>query len=408
MQKYLFLLLCCAIYAAPINGQMLKRQVLGSLGTPHTLIPGSTIYSASTVAQPPNAGTITNGTNCLRQGFQQPPISDPCPIAIQYDVSENTIPGCGTYYVFEYTGTITPTTQISWNFGSDASPQSATGPVSPNVAFYDKGNQEVLITVSDGSCMKTVTTMLNAQTAPFLVQVQTQNPYCYGSPGVINLTPSNGTPPYLVTWSNGAVTEDLQDLKPGSYAYTVTDQRGCKANDALTLVGSDQPLVIRCMKQDELCHDDNDGSIELTILNGAQPISYLWSDGSTDAVRTNLDSGYYKVEVTDNYGCVIDTGFQVKTFCDLEEEEFIPDTFSPNGDAANETWDIPILARFPNHTLDIYNRWGSVIFNAKGSYPAWDGVNNAGEKLPIGAYYYVISLNDAQKRIYKGSVTLVR
>jgi gliding motility-associated-like protein len=408
MQKIVFFLLCSAFCTTYTTGQTLKRQVLGSMGTPHTLIPGTNFYTASTVAQPPNAGSVTNGTNCLRQGFQQPPIGDACPINIQYDVSENTVPGCGTYYVFEYTGTITATTEISWSFGNDASPQSAVGLVSPNIAFYDKGNQEVLITVSDGTCMKTVTTMVNAQTAPYLVQVQSQNPYCYGSPGVINLIPTNGTPPYLVTWSNGAITEDLLNVKPGVYAYTVTDQRGCKANDAITLVGSDQPLVVKAQVLDELCHDNNDGSIDLTILNGALPITYVWSDGSSEPMRSDLDSGIYKVEIKDAFGCVIDTTFRIKTFCELEEEEFIPDTFSPNGDAANETWEIPILARFPEHTIEIYNRWGSIIWNNKGVYVPWDGVNNGGEKLPVGAYYYLIALNDAKNKVYKGSITIIR
>jgi gliding motility-associated-like protein len=408
MQKYFLILLYCAFGTVSTDAQMLKRQVIGSVGTQHTIVPGTSVYSAATVAQPPNAGTVTSGTNCLRQGFQQPPISDPCAINVQFEVNENSIPGCGTYYVFEYTGTITPTTQVSWNFGTAASPQTATGPVSPNVAFYEKGKQDVLITVSDGTCMKTVTTLLNAKTPPFLVQVQTQNPFCYGSPGVINLTPSNGTPPYLVTWSNGSVTEDLLNARPGSYAYTVTDQRGCKANDALSLVGSDQPLVVKSNVLDELCHEANDGSIELSILNGAQPITFQWGDGSTEPMRSSLDSGYYAVKITDAFGCVIDTIFKVKTFCELEEEEFIPDTFSPNGDAANETWDIPILERFPKHSVDIYNRWGSVIYSSKGNYTPWDGVNKAGEKLPIGAYYYIIALNDAQGKVYKGSVTIVR
>jgi gliding motility-associated-like protein len=406
MKKYLIfslVLLQCAAY-----GQTIKRQVIGSMGTQHRPIPGTNFVTAATVAQPPNAGTITTGSNCLRQGFQQPPNDNSCPISISYTLTTDTVPGCGTYYVFEYTGDITPTTNISWDFGIEASPFTATGVVSPNVAFYEKGNQEVIITVSNGDCSRTITTIVNAQTAPYHVQVQMQHPYCYGDPGVINLIPTNGTPPYKVEWSNGAVTEDLLDIAPGLYAYTVTDQRGCSAKDALTLKGSDQPLIIKTTLLDELCHDNNDGSIELDIVNGALPVTFKWEDGSSEATRTSLDAGEYKVTIVDAYGCRIDTVFKVRTFCDLHEEDFISDTFSPNGDALNETWEIPILERFPENVVTIFNRWGSLIWQSKGPFQGWMGTNQAGEQLPIGAYYFLIELNDATKRVFKGSITMIK
>jgi gliding motility-associated-like protein len=410
MIKHLYFSLCClSLLTQNLDAQTIKRQVIGSLGTPHVNIPGTNFYTAITVAQPPNAGTVSNPANTLRQGFQQPPnLEGACPISIQYDINQISVPGCGTYYVFEYTGTVTTNTEISWNFGSEASPSLATGPVSPNVAFYEKGNTEIIITVSDGECSKTVTTMLNAQTAPFFVKNQTQNPYCYGQPGVINLTPSNGTPPYLVNWSNGAVTEDLLNAKPGTYTYRVVDQKGCVATESIELVGSNQPLLLRADVSSELCHETNDGSIEINILNGAAPIEYIWSDGATEASRSQLDSGYYGIKIRDAYGCVIDTSFRIATFCDQSEEEFIPDTFSPNGDAANELWEIPILNRFPNNTVDVYNRWGSIIWKSTGPFGGWDATNTGGEKLPLGAYYYVIQLNDSNKKVYKGSVTVIR
>ena len=44
--------------------------------------------------------------------------------------------------------------------------------------------------------------------------------------GMINLYVSGGTPPYTYLWSNGDTTEDLENLEPGLYTVTVTDNTG--------------------------------------------------------------------------------------------------------------------------------------------------------------------------------------
>jgi gliding motility-associated-like protein len=408
MKNILFLVLSGLI--APltyINAQSVKRQVISCVGTNHTPITGTNYVSASTIGQTAN-GSITSGVNCIRQGFQQPPNASDCPINISYDIITQATQNCGTYYTFEYTGNVLGNTTISWDFGPEASPSLATGIMVSNIAFFKSGVQEVLITVADGDCIKTVSTIVNAQPPPYLVLSQVQDALCFGEKGTINLEPSNGTPPYLVKWSNGAVTEDLIGIAPGTYAFTVTDQKGCVDSDVITVIGSNQPLIVEATVLSELCHENNDGSIDVRILNGADPISIIWEDGKEGALRTDLDSGAYRVIIKDGFGCLIDTTFQVTTFCDLAEENFIPDTFSPNGDAANETWDIPILTRFPGHKVQIYNRWGSLLWQAKGDFEGWTGINSSGDALEIGAYYYVIELNDSKKRVYKGSITIVR
>jgi len=79
--------------------------------------------------------------------------------------------------------------------------------------------------------------------------------------------------------------------------------------------------------------------------------------------------------------------------------------FSPNGDGVNETFVIDCLERFPDNTLEIYNRWGNIVYSKKGYLNDWDGTSNGRalinqpDKLPVGTYYYVLDLGDGSEPI---------
>ena len=77
--------------------------------------------------------------------------------------------------------------------------------------------------------------------------------------------------------------------------------------------------------------------------------------------------------------------------------------FSPNDDGVNDFFVIDCINQYTNNTLEIFNRWGNRVYKKKGYNNTWDGVStgratvNAGEKLPVGTYYYVLDLGDGSK-----------
>jgi len=82
----------------------------------------------------------------------------------------------------------------------------------------------------------------------------------------------------------------------------------------------------------------------------------------------------------------------------------IPEGFSPNGDAINDTFEIPGLGYlFPNFELEIFNRYGNKVFkysNEGRTEPIWWGGFSDGRltvggnnSLPAGTYYYVLIFN---------------
>lgn len=85
--------------------------------------------------------------------------------------------------------------------------------------------------------------------------------------------------------------------------------------------------------------------------------------------------------------------------------------FSPNGDGANETFRVDCITYYSNNTLEIYNRYGNMVYSTNNYQNDWRGIANnssvGDDELPPGTYFYVIKLHDENKEM-KGWVQLIR
>ncbi|MGI9542869.1 MAG: Ig-like domain-containing protein [Cyclobacteriaceae bacterium] len=78
---------------------------------------------------------------------------------------------------------------------------------------------------------------------------------------------------------------------------------------------------------------------------------------------------------------------------------------SPNSDDSNDVWVIEGIQRFPNNTVQIFNRWGNKVYEARGYNNlsiAWEGQSTKGivlgnDMLPAGTYFYVLDIGDGSK-----------
>ncbi|WP_246035825.1 gliding motility-associated C-terminal domain-containing protein [Winogradskyella algicola] len=88
---------------------------------------------------------------------------------------------------------------------------------------------------------------------------------------------------------------------------------------------------------------------------------------------------------------------------------YVPNGFSPNEDNFNDWFNIQGLYDiFTAHELQIYNRYGDIIFEGNNEKP-WNGkinrgINNHGKTVPVGTYYYILNLNDPNYRPMVGWV----
>lgn len=158
----------------------------------------------------------------------------------------------------------------------------------------------------------------------------------------------------------------------------------------------------------------------ITVLSGGQvtltptyvfgnELSYLWTPPtylSSDTAATPKaipdDDITYQLKLTARGGCSVTDTIFIRVLKGPE----VPNAFSPNGDGIHDTWKIKYLDGYPGATIDVYNRYGQVVFRSVGYDKEWDGTRN-GNPLPVGTYYYIINPRNG-RQIITGSVTLIK
>jgi len=133
------------------------------------------------------------------------------------------------------------------------------------------------------------------------------------------------------------------------------------------------------------------------------PVESLNDPNVTNPFASPEETTTYYVTVTDQNGCTNMDSIIVEVVPGIK----FPDGISPNGDGINDTWVIDNIELFQDAIVEIYNRWGQMLWQSAPGYPVqWDGRYD-GNDLPVGTYYYVIrSVNFEQP--FTGPITIVR
>ncbi|MGF7082372.1 gliding motility-associated C-terminal domain-containing protein [Mucilaginibacter sp. UYCu711] len=133
------------------------------------------------------------------------------------------------------------------------------------------------------------------------------------------------------------------------------------------------------------------------------PTTYLDDPAILTPTATPTEDITYTLTATTDQNCAIETD---KVTIKVYEKIVVPNTFTPNGDGTNDTWNIAAMTAYTGSVVTVYNREGLAIFKSTGYTKSWDGTFK-GKLLPFGTYYYVIDLKNGTKPL-SGWLTIVK
>jgi gliding motility-associated-like protein len=230
-----------------------------------------------------------------------------------------------------------------------------------------------------------------------------------------------------VTWSldNGMLVNDSLHLTeqittPGPHWVKVqmTDYKGCTNTVTNTVLGYPKPVADFNFSTDTPTELEN----KVTFYDnssGAKISQYYWdfeSNGQHTSKAYNptyafTTTGYYftMLKVTSDHGCV-DSVFK-KLLVDEDVTFYIPNSFTPNNDGLNDIF-TPKGVGIKKYHMDIYDRWGELIYSTSDIMQGWDGRHRKGGNiLPEAVYVYQISVvqkEGGKVKNFTGHVSLIK
>ncbi|MDC1221832.1 T9SS type A sorting domain-containing protein, partial [Salibacteraceae bacterium] len=141
---------------------------------------------------------------------------------------------------------------------------------------------------------------------PFDIDFLERGISCFGdADGQIEVLINGGFEPYTYNWNPAqSDTNQLFNLSIGDYSVTVVDNQNCASSAATTIIT--QPkffLEIDSLFSDSSNNGQNDAGIFMSVYGGTPPYKYNWNNGLITQDISQVDTGFYSVIVSDQFGC---------------------------------------------------------------------------------------------------------
>jgi len=311
--------------------------------------------------------------------------------------------------------------EIYWDYSND--PTNKTIDDNPTAGkqyshqypvLYSPASKDYLIQViaySGENCLSTSAKTFTLKAIPEL-QFAALNPVCadvapfmISQATVINGLPGNGVYVGKGVGKSGLFSAAIATPGIDTIQYVFTATNNCvNAVDQTIQV---YPLpVVNAGPDSYLLEGD---FLTLPASASGDSLSYIWSPATALSNATVLqpqaapsDDITYLLTATSAEGCKASDDIKITVLKMLH----IPNAFSPNGDGIHDRWEIKDLNTYPGATVEVYNRYGQLVYKSSGYPQPWDGTFN-GNPLPVGTYYYIINPKNGRKQI-SGYVDIIR
>lgn len=420
------------------TNQVAQFTVVGGISNfiiPFNLLPNAGLTTI-TITHIKNLQTGCENTASLAQTFTLNPIPNGSTIFITIgDICENqpvivNIGGLGTL------------TNIQINYdltGANTNTGTATLPVSggnatltipanllPNVGNTTFILQDIINVITTCGLLNygmSDTFAINENPdAPFATDLE----FCINENAVVqDLVPNGSEFQWFDSPTSTTPLSNANPLVTGNYYVSEMSLLGCLSAKTMILVTVNEiPAPTLESNGQNFCGLTSPAP---TILDLTENVNFtgtlVWynspSGGNQLADSEILQDGttYYGFDSSPVSGCVSSNALAVTvSLLNCDENEYslmIPDGFSPNGDGINDTFNIPdIEFLFPNFTLEIYNRYGNLMYKGNKNIPDWDGRNNKSAVsdgvAPNGVYFFIVNFNKDNKAPKQGRLYLNR
>jgi gliding motility-associated-like protein len=283
----------------------------------------------------------------------------------------------------------------------------------PAIGGLVTGSYGVVVTDGNG-CSQTISSIPIGFTGDVVADAGADAAFCFGVPLTLNGSNTGANSSYWTDVAGNVIQVGdtyTPNLDPGVYTLVYAALEGnCLSTDTLEIevfalpvanAGLDQSIYVDTQTVIGGNPTTEDGNL-VTWL----PSEFLLSDDEFNPTTTELmASVIYYLEVIDANGCAAIDSVWIEVIPNID----VPSGFTPNDDGMNDVWVIADADDYPSMLVEVYNRWGELLYReANGYNRPWDG-RYGGNPLPIGTYYYVIEINEPDfKSTLTGPVTIIR
>jgi gliding motility-associated-like protein len=261
------------------------------------------------------------------------------------------------------------------------------------------GSYSVVVNDALGCILKD--TILLTDTSSLALSNSGANAFCIGDSVVLSV-PLYSNVHYQWLLNGGAIADTTTAIvvnQTGDYSVSATAPCGTYNAGPLTITVNSLPTVF--VSGDATINCDT-----VYTISASGGIDYSWSPANLcttpNAAVTDVNpqvSTFFSVIVTDANGCSATDTVRLEVICDTL---FIPTGFSPNGDGINDYFVISHLSKYPNATVQVFNRWGSLVYKKEHYDNTFNGFSNVnltalGAELPNGTYYVIFDPNNGEK-----------
>lgn len=307
------------------------------------------------------------------------------------------------------TGDTDPTANIQGTSGGTFSinPSGTIDPATGEIDLDATGSGTFTVSyITNGPCPDSLDVAITISDES-IVSIDSAGPFCEDDPSSPLITTATGG-----TWSGPGVNATTGQFDPsvagtGTHQIIYTVPGNCGDADTILVTVNPLPIVDAGSDQSILLGDG-------VTISATGAASYTW-DPPTGLSCTNCQSPFATPTVTTEYTVTgIDdnscSNIDVVTITLIAEEQdlFVPNIFSPNGDNHNDQFVIEGTS-LNQFNIQVFNRWGELVFESDDQSISWDGTQR-GKELNTAVFAYVLTYIDSAGVSQKvsGNVTLIK